>query len=151
LYGNRAVPPRPSESRGEVARLRSASVFGRDSAARVMFRHVPTRGEAKSDGETALLRLVKALVQRLLGVGQAPQRYGPSTQRIRTSAQALGCIDRLAGSASRLAPREPLLADVTERLLDRGPVLLLVGRQLQRGLEGRDARIGNAAMSSAAS
>jgi hypothetical protein len=38
--------------------------------------------------------------------------------------------------------RDPLLAEVTDRLLDRGPVFLLRGRQLQRGLESRDARIG---------
>ena len=87
-------------------------MFGRASAVRVMLRHVPTRGETQSDGETALLRLVEALVQRLLGIGQAPHRRRPSAQRIRTIGQALGCIDRLPGSASRRASREPLLADV---------------------------------------
>jgi len=72
--------PRPEgNSRDGVARLRSASVFRRASAARVM-PHVPTRGEAHSDGEAALLRLVKTLVQGLLGVGQAPQRRRPGGQ-----------------------------------------------------------------------
>ena len=58
------------ESRGGVVTLRSASVLGCVSAVPVMLRHVPTCCEAHGDGETALLRLVEALVQRLLGVGQ---------------------------------------------------------------------------------
>ena len=49
--------------------------------------------------------------------------------------------DLLRRVAARLTPREPLLADVAKGLLDRGPVLLLGGRQLQRGLKCRDARI----------
>ena len=85
--------------------------------------------------------LVEALVQRLLGVGQAPQRRCTGGQCVRAIAQALGRIGRLPGSAARLATRDPLLADVTDRLLDRGPVLFLGGRQLQSGLECRDARI----------
>ena len=47
-------------------------MFGRAFAMRVSRRHVPTRGEADSDPETPLLRLVEALVQRLLGIGQTP-------------------------------------------------------------------------------
>jgi hypothetical protein len=47
-------------------------VFGRALAVPVMLRQVPSRGEAHGDGEPALLRLVEALVQRLLGVGQTP-------------------------------------------------------------------------------
>src|SRR4029077_9049706 len=120
-----------SESRGEMARLRSARVFVSASVVRVSPCRVPMCGEAESHAETALLRLVEALVQRLLGVGQAPQRCPLSGQRIRTIAQALGRIGTLPRSASCLAPRDPLLAVVTQRLLDRGPVLLLGGRQLQ--------------------
>ena len=97
---------------------------------RVSTRPVPMRGEAQSHAETALLGLVEALVQRLLGVGQAPQRRCTGGQCVRAIAQALGRIGRLPGSAARLATRDPLLADVTDRLLDRGPVLLLGGRQL---------------------
>src|SRR5207245_8543943 len=119
----------------------STSVFGRAFAVRVSRRHVPTRGEADSDAETPLLRLVEALVQGLLGIGQAPQRRRPGGQRIGAITQTLGGIDGLRSGASRLPPREPLLADVPERLLDRGPVLLLGERQLQRGLKCRDARI----------
>ena len=126
-----------------MARLRSASVFGRASAVRMS-------GEAESRAETALLRLVEALVQRLLGVRQAPQRRRPGGQRIRAIAQALGRIGTLPGSRSRLPLRDPLLADVTKRLLDRGPVLLLGGRQLQRAVLMAAMRASaNAAMSSA--
>jgi hypothetical protein len=108
-------------------------VFGRAFAVRVSLRHaVPPRGEAGKHAEAALLRLVEALVQRLLGVGQAPQRRRPGGQRIRPIAQALDRIGLPPGSLSRLAPRDPLLAVVTERLLDRRPVLLLGRRQLQR-------------------
>jgi hypothetical protein len=57
-------------------------VFGRAFAVRVSRCHVPTRGEADSDAETPLLRLVEALVQGLLGIGQAPQRRRPGGQRI---------------------------------------------------------------------
>ena len=74
---------------------------------------MPTRREAHGHAETALLRLVEALVQRLLGVGQAPQRRRPGGQRIRAIAQALGRIGTLPGSSTRLALRDPLLADVT--------------------------------------
>ena len=81
--------------------------------------HVPTCCEAQGDGETALLRLVEALVQRLLSIGQTPKRRGARGQRIRAIAEPLGCIDRLPGDAARRAPREPLLADVPQRLLDR--------------------------------
>jgi hypothetical protein len=138
-----ALHPAPCESRGEVARLRSASLFGRACAVRASLRHVPTcGGEAESHAEAALLRLIEALIQRFLGIGQAPQVPRPDGQRIGATAQTLGRIGTLPGSASCLAPRDPLLADVTERLLDRGPVLLLGGRQLQRGLDCRDAGIG---------
>ena len=87
--------------------------------------HVATCCEAQGNGETALLRLVEALVQRLLSIGQTPKRRGARGQRIRAIAEPLGCIDRLPGDAARRAPREPLLADVPQRLLDRRPVLLL--------------------------
>src|SRR4029077_5548888 len=111
-----------------------------------MLRHVPTCCEAHGDGETALLRLVEALVQRLLGIGQTPWRRGARGQRIRAiaeplgcverlpwggaaggqptraSAAPLGCVDRLQGGPARRAPRKPLLADVAQRLLDRRPV-----------------------------
>jgi hypothetical protein len=127
-------------------------LFGRACAVRASLRHVPTcGGEAESHAEAALLRLIEALIQRFLGIGQEPQVRRPDGQRIGATAQTLGRIGTLPGSASCLAPRDPLLADVTERLLDRGPVLLLGGRQLQRGLDCRDVRIGNAAMSSAVS
>src|SRR3979490_2134254 len=115
----RSTPP-PSESRGEVARLRSASVFGLASA--VSLGPVSMRGEAESQAETALLRLVEALVQRLLGVGQAPQCRRPGGQCIRAIAQALSrIIGTLPGSAARRAPHHPLPAVVPERLLDGGP------------------------------
>ena len=51
-----------------------------------------------------------------------------------------GIISSEGGSC--LALRDPLLADVAKRLLDRGPALLLGGRELQRDLECRDMRIG---------
>ena len=103
---------------------------------------MPMRREAQSHTETALLRLVEALVQRLLRIGQPPQRCSAGGQRIRTIAQALCNIRTLPCNASRLTLCDPVLADVTDRLLDRGPVLFLGGRQLQSGLECRDARIG---------
>jgi hypothetical protein len=96
-----------------------------DSPVHVSLRPVPMCREAQGNAETALLRLVKTLVQRLLGVGQAPQRRRPICQRIRAIAQTLGGISRLPRSTSRLALGDPLLADVSDRLLDRGPVLLL--------------------------
>ena len=68
--GGRSTPPRLD--RGGEGGMRSAGVFGRASSVPVMFRDVPTRGEAHGDGETALLSLVEALIQRLLGVGQTP-------------------------------------------------------------------------------
>src|SRR5258708_32218296 len=73
----RGSPPRPAFTRGGVARLDSTSGFGRAFAVRVSRRHVPTRGEADSDAQTALLALVEGLGPGLLGIGQAPQRRRP--------------------------------------------------------------------------
>jgi hypothetical protein len=138
----RAPSPIPS-SRAERARgkLRSAELLQPALAVRVSLRPTPMRREAQSHTETALLRLVEALVQRLLRIGQSPQRCSAGGQRIRTIAQALCNIRTLPCNASRLTLCDPVLADVTDRLLDRGPVLFLGGRQLQSGLECRDARI----------
>jgi hypothetical protein len=111
------------------------------SAVRVSLCPVPMRREAEGHAETALLRLVEALVQRLLGVGQAPQRRRSVGQRIRAIAQALGRIGTLPGSASRLALRDPLLADVTERLLDSGPALRFLAIHLQPGVDQRHVRV----------
>src|SRR5258708_32265533 len=108
----RGSHPRPAFTRGGVARLDSTSVFGRAFAVRVSRRRVPTRGEADSDAETPLLRLVEALVQRLLGIGQAPQRRRPGGQRIGAITQTLGGLDGLTRGAARLTPRRPLLPDV---------------------------------------
>jgi hypothetical protein len=67
----RYTPPRVDRgARWRDCAQRTCS--GRALALPVMLHHVPTRGEAHGDGETALLRLVEALVQRLLGVGQTP-------------------------------------------------------------------------------
>jgi hypothetical protein len=65
------APPRPGWIAGRGGETALSGVSGA-LAVPVMLRHVPPRGEAHSDGETALLRLVEALVQRLLGVGQPP-------------------------------------------------------------------------------
>src|SRR3954468_15157465 len=103
-------------------------------------------GVAERHAETALLCFVKALVQRLLGVGQAFQGGCPGRQRIRAFAQSLGFLaSLLSGSVPCMALCDPLLADLSDRLLDRGPVLLLIRRQLQRGLEPCDACIGKRA------
>jgi hypothetical protein len=75
------------------------------------------------------------------GFSASPRRRSSVGQRIRAISQALGRICALLRSASRLALRDPLPADVTYRLLDCGPILLLGRRQLQRGLECRNARI----------
>jgi len=85
---------------------------------------------AKALREPAIGHQDGDLVQALGRIGQAPQRRSPRSQRIRPITQALDSIGLLASSLSGLAPRDPLLAVVAECLLDRGPVLLLGGRQL---------------------
>src|SRR3981081_3144740 len=99
---------------------RSARMFGRVCAARARLRHMLTRDEAIPHTETTLLRRVETLVQRLLGVGQAPQRRSPVGQRTPAPPQALGRIGFLPHSSSYLALRKPRLAHVAERLLGRG-------------------------------
>jgi hypothetical protein len=105
----REPPPRPKRIAGRGGKACSASVFGRAFAVRVSLRHVPTHDVAESYAETPFLRLVEALVQRLLGVGQAPQCRRPGGQCIRTIAQALDRIGTLPGSASCLALGDPLV------------------------------------------
>ncbi len=70
-------------------------MFGRALAVPVMLRQVPSRGEAHGDGEPALLRLVEALVQRLLGVGQATTAPPSSVMNSRRfTARCLRAFDR---------------------------------------------------------
>jgi hypothetical protein len=70
LRWRRAPPPHPEQSRGWArGQLPSATYILAHSAARLRLRPVPMRREAEGQAETALLRLVEALVQRLLGVG----------------------------------------------------------------------------------
>jgi hypothetical protein len=112
-----------------VARLRSLSVFGRAFAVRVSLRHaVPPRGEAGKHAEAALLRLVEALVQRLLGVGQAPQRRRPGGQRIRPIAQAL---DRIG-----LPPRQALRQEGQE-ITVRSPHVIACQRFIHSAFSSR--------------
>ena len=69
----------------------------------------------------------------------APQPAWSARRRGRVVARSDQSAARHLSSLTACGPR---LADISERLLDRWPVLLLGGRQLQRGLERSETRIG---------
>ena len=88
-----STPPRANRgARWQGCARRACSAA---CAVRASLRHVPTcGGEAESHAEAALLRLIEALIQRFLGVGQAPQVPRPDSQRIGATAQTLGPLDQ---------------------------------------------------------
>ena len=71
----------------------AAAIF----AVHPLFSHMmPTCGKAYRKHEPALLRIVEALVERLLRLSQAPQCVGPLGQRVGVVAQALDRVGSLS-------------------------------------------------------
>ena len=66
--------------------LGSAAVFGRALTMHWASRHAPPLAHPEHHVETALLRLVEALVKRLRGIGDTPERCRASAQPVRTIA-----------------------------------------------------------------
>src|SRR5207237_821479 len=104
-------------------------------------------------GEAVLLAVVKALVERLRRIGELLQACGACRHRVGALAQPRDRIRpgllRVVATAARFAAGGTLLdavAAILGEIADRGfhgrPVLLLLGGELQSGLEARDASIG---------
>src|SRR5437867_3603280 len=95
----------PRRERGHAIRGESSGwsvrstrlCFGHAAPVVASRRNMATRSEARNQIGTAFLRLVKVLIQRLLGVGQASQRCCPGGQRIGAIAQTLDRIGTLPG------------------------------------------------------
>ena len=104
---------------------------------------------AGEDGEAPLLRVVEAAVERLGRFGEPLEHGAAFRQTGGALAHALGRIgDRAAAFAARFTDRgdavEAKLLELAHRLLERRPMLLLLGSERQsgaqrskpRGLEG---------------
>ena len=103
---------------------------------------------ARQHAEPALLRIVEALIERRAGVRDLLKRraglahgIGAPGQPIERRPRALQ-LRLLFGGLSGLHPLHAKLGKVAQRLLERRPVLRLIRRQREAGLERRDARIG---------
>ena len=113
--------------------------------------------------EALLLRIGQALIERLAGLGHFLQRrarlahpVGALGQAIERAARRLALLRRRLSVRRRVAllrsglhALEAKLRRLAQRLLERRPVLGLVGRQFETGPERRDTGIGERAKSSA--
>src|ERR1700691_4699538 len=107
----------------------------------------------EKDGEAALLAVVETVVERLGGGREFLQVGGAGAQLLRGASEAIDGVDaggrvvaRLGVAALTSLPpggeaRRPLLGEVAHRQFERRPVFLLVGVQLEAGLERGDARV----------
>ena len=145
----------PAASCGRRSSGRLSSDRRRDQGSAVSRRggatSAPCRAaaHAQQHAETALLAVVEALVERLGGIGELLQRRPRARPGRRRRAQPLDGVgpglrrSRLARASRRGRHAVgTLLGEFADRGLDRRPVLLLLGGELQPGLERRDARVG---------
>src|SRR6185503_9684308 len=129
----------------------SAGVVGAALPVAAVTATIPA-AHAQQHGETVLLALVEALVERLRGVGELLQTRRPRGHRVGTLAQApdriragplrIVATARVAAGGHAVGPRlhalGAILGEIADRRLDRRPVLLLLGGELEPGLEARD-------------
>lgn len=123
-------------------------------AAAIAFAETPPAFEARAmrtqhmrkHDEPALLRIVKALIERRTGFGHFLQRsaslrhiVGAARQPVERRHLLLRLL--LIGSFTRLDAIDAQLRHVAHGLFESGPVLGLVGCELKAGFHGRDPRI----------
>src|SRR5262245_43597663 len=101
----------------------------------------PEARQAIENREAALLTVVEALVQGVGGVGQFLQRRTGIGHGCGALTQALDRIVAGRRVAHRAHTVEPQLAVVARCLLEGRPVLLLVRRQGEPGLERSEPRL----------
>src|SRR5262249_7978846 len=103
---------------------------------------------ARQHREALLLRIVEALVKRRRRIGEVLQRRAAGRHRVGATLQALDRIRRrlrLLLVARRHAALDAHLGHVAQRLLERRPVLLLIGVAAQSGMQRSDAGIRHSA------
>src|SRR5262249_205299 len=91
--------------------------------------------------EGPLLVVVEALVERVGGVGQFLQGGAGIAQGCAALPHALDRIVAARSIAHRLAPIRAQLAELTHSLLERRPVLLLLGVERKTRLQAGEPRI----------
>src|SRR5262245_27597883 len=101
----------------------------------------PEAGQAIENREAALLTVVEALVERVGGVGEFLQRRAGIGHGCGALTQPLDRIVAGLGVAHRAHAVEPQLAVVARGLLEGRPVLLLIRRQGEPGLERGEPRL----------
>src|SRR4051812_27591892 len=97
-------------------------------------------GEAVENRKAPLLILIEALVQRICGVGQFLQGRTGVRQGCGALTQAFDRVVAGRGITHCRPALHPHLAEITRRLLEGWPVLLLIRRQRQARLECREPR-----------
>src|SRR5262245_6489316 len=105
----------------------------------------PAGKGAREELEPPLLRLVEAAIERLGGISQTFETGGALGHGVGAAAQPFDRIGRPRLVAPRIGALEARLGEIADRLLDRRPVLLLVGGELEPSPEGGDARVGEGA------
>src|SRR3569833_4425168 len=99
---------------------------------------------AREHHEAVFLSLIEARVERRRSVGEHLARSAPAFHRARARRHPLDRALRLVGAGARRQPLRAHLGEIAQRGLDRRPILLLVGFELeprkQRGAAGIGAR-----------
>src|SRR5262249_31553677 len=88
-----------------------------------------------------LLRLVEALVERTGCVGELLQAGGALAHHIGAQVKPFNRILRNVGIGACCEALRTLLGEITQGGLDRRPKFFLIGRELQPGMKGSDARV----------
>ncbi len=102
----------------------------------------PSAHRPREDHGAPLLVLVEAGIERLRRVGELAQGLAAGGRGIRHRPQGAGGVVGEPGPvAHRLAPLLAQLGHVADRGFHRRPQLLLVGVELQAGMQGGDAGI----------
>src|SRR5262245_37250118 len=97
--------------------------------------------ETGEHDETTLLAVVETLVERTCRISELLERGGALTHGIGAHVQPLDRILRPVTAGARGVPLRALLSQLAQRALNRRPILFLLSRQLQPGMQRGNARI----------
>jgi hypothetical protein len=97
--------------------------------------------KAREYDEAVLLGLIQAFVERAGGVRDLLERGAALRERIRPYRKPLDRILRTIGAGARGEAFRALLGKIAQRAFDGRPVLLLLSREFESGMQCRNARV----------